>query len=264
MNIKEYYNNKLKEIDYYLEAVDSRLIKEETIPDYKMRVTTGHGKYDYYYHDTNGNLIYIPVSEREKARKMIQKDYDLKTRNMLLCQKRLLISFIKKYEENPVEYVYEKCCKGRQVMIEPFVMPREEYIDKWFMAHLGEQNPFSEKGKYLTNRGEMVRSKSEKILADMFYNYGIPYQYEATFRLRNGRTVYPDFTLLNVRERKTYLWEHFGLASEKEYSDKNLEKIVQYECAGVFVGDNLIISAEASGMSLDIKLIEEKIKRYLL
>ena len=79
-----------------------------------------------------------------------------------------------------------------------------------------------------TKRGEYVRSKSEKILADLFYENGIPYQYEPAFRLINGKLVYPDFVLLNVRERKTFYWEHYGLASDETYSTKNIDKLCLY------------------------------------
>lgn len=98
----------------------------------------------------------------------------------------------------------------------------------------------------------------------MFYQYGIPYQYEPRFELKNGKVCYPDFVLLNVRERKTYYWEHFGLASKQDYSDKNLEKLAHYERAGLYLGVNFIMSVETEGVPLDIKLIEEKIRHYLM
>ncbi|SFN48253.1 hypothetical protein SAMN04487831_101372 [Pseudobutyrivibrio sp. UC1225] len=66
------------------------------------------------------------------------------------------------------------------------------------------------------------------------------------------------------RNRKTFYREHFGLASDKDYSETNLEKLLRYEKSGLVLGDNLIVSFESAGISFDVKLIEEKIKTYLL
>ena len=50
---------------------------------------------------------------------------------------------------------------------------------------------------FYTKKGEYVRSKSEKILADMFYDLNIPYEYECQLILRNGYEYYPDFTFIS-------------------------------------------------------------------
>ena len=62
--------------------------------------------------------------------------------------------------------------------------------------------------KYSTEKGELVRSKSELLIADMYYSLGIPYKYEAGVKLRGGIVRYPDFTLLRVRDRKEFYHEH--------------------------------------------------------
>lgn len=46
----------------------------------------------------------------------------------------------------------------------------------------------------LTDRGERVRSKTEKIMADYFYRKGIEYKYEQPIYLKGLGTVYPDFS----------------------------------------------------------------------
>ncbi|SFH72967.1 hypothetical protein SAMN04487830_106120 [Pseudobutyrivibrio sp. OR37] len=63
----------------------------------------------------------------------------------------------------------------------------------------------------------MVRSKSEKIIADALEKYNVPYQYEPMLEL-GYNTIYPDFVVLNLRTRKTVYWEHLGLVSDIEYS----------------------------------------------
>ena len=51
--------------------------------------------------------------------------------------------------------------------------------------------------EYYTIKGERVRSKSEKIIADELYRYQIPYKYEFPLTLAtHNRNIqlYPDFT----------------------------------------------------------------------
>ena len=78
---------------------------------------------------------------------------------------------------------------------------KEEYQGKGFK----ETDPF-----IYTERGERVRSKSEKILADYFYSHNIPYKYEHPLYLTGFGIVYPDFTVLSQRTRHEMYWEHNG------------------------------------------------------
>ena len=76
--------------------------------------------------------------------------------------------------------------------------------------------------------------------------------------------MYPDFALLHVRERRTIYWEHFGLASNGDYSVKALQKLRQYESSGFEPGRDLLFSVEADNMPLDVKGLEEKSRKNLL
>ena len=131
---------------------------------------------------------------------------------------------------------------------------QQPYVGKAFPEELPE---------IYTERGERVRSKSEKILADKFYLKGIPYRYECPLKLSGMGMVYPDFTLLNVKTRQEYYWEHFGLMGDPEYCEKAVRKIAAYEKNGIFPGVNLIFTFEAGKASLDMKQIDRLIEQYL-
>ena len=77
-------------------------------------------------------------------------------------------------------------------------------------------------------------------------------------------TIHPDFTVLNVRKRKEYLWEHLGMMDDPEYSKSALERIRQYEKQGFYPGDKLIITHETSENPLPTRLIDDIISHYLL
>ena len=68
------------------------------------------------------------------------------------------------------------------------------------------QQRFLEEGLiHRTERGDLVRSKSELVIADKLHARGIDYAYEQPLVLPNGRTRYPDFTIRGSRARRDVL-----------------------------------------------------------
>ena len=121
--------------------------------------------------------------------------------------------------------------------------------------------------EYLTARGERVRSKSEIIIADTLFRLKIPYRYEYPLNLKNTKgeklTLYPDFTCLNLRTRREFYWEHFGMMDNSEYSENVVQKLHLYEQNGIIPGKNLIITMETSTIPINTKQIELLAKSYL-
>jgi hypothetical protein len=62
-----------------------------------------------------------------------------------------------------------------------------------------------------TGRGDdLVRSKSEVIVADALHDLGLPYQYEAPLAFPGELPRHPDFTIHQPGSRPVY-WEHLGM-----------------------------------------------------
>ena len=108
-----------------------------------------------------------------------------------------------------------------------------------------------------------MRSKSEIIIANILNKNGIPYRYECPIKLKSGETYYPDFMVLNVRERKEMYWEHLGLMGDYDYRERNLAKILKYEANGLFMGDKLLLTFETSTQPLSTVTIERVVNKYL-
>lgn len=90
-----------------------------------------------------------------------------------------------------------------------------------------------------TLRGEMVRSKSELIIADRLHTHEIEYIYEQPLAL-GGQTRFPDFTIDDAESGVTYYWEHCGLLGDPEYRARWERKLAWYR-------DNGILPVEAGG-----------------
>ncbi len=229
-----------------------------------IRVSKNKGSFQYYVREDR-KYRYISVSEKEMIKESLQNEYENSLLKVLQRNNSVLENLIRCYNKLvPAEWLYNNLPEGKKVLTDPFVMTDERIIEKWYEKYPGGKNPFNEEGQYITDRGEAVRSKSEKILADLFNRRGIPYQYEPEIILKDGSKLYPDFALLNVSERKTYIWEHFGLISDDAYAAKNMRKMLRYDSNGIQLGVNLIISAESDEAPLKMSELNAKIDRYLL
>ncbi len=264
----ENYTVELKEqikwIDKLLAKNEKRLKASKGIERSMIRISKRKNGYQYYLQAHDGKRTYVKQRDIDKVKQIVQRDYDEDVKKKLLTLRYRLDRFLKLYDVDMIGKAYEELSDARKVFIDPIIVPDEEYIREWEEKYRGNCNPFPQTGQYMTDKGEYVRSKSEKILADMFYKYKIPYTYEPRFELENGCSLYPDFAVLNIRKRKTMYWEHFGLITDGKYATKTFEKLSAYEKSGLVIGKDILFSMESEEMPLDIKMLEKKIKSLML
>ncbi|HEX3627352.1 MAG TPA: AAA family ATPase [Verrucomicrobiae bacterium] len=72
---------------------------------------------------------------------------------------------------------------------------------------------------HLTLRGDLVRSKSELIVADHLHREGVHYTYERPLTL-DGALKFPDFTIDDEDSGITFYWEHCGMLSDAKYRER--------------------------------------------
>jgi hypothetical protein len=108
-----------------------------------------------------------------------------------------------------------------------------------------------------TARGEMVRSKSEVIIANALAAKGVDYVYERPLTIE-GQTKYPDFTIEDMESGQTLYWEHCGMLHMPSYRRRWEEKLVWYRSHDIFPhregsGANgiLIITRDEANGSID-------------
>ena len=251
----------------YLEKIIAE--KEEAIshsPEGLLRFNRNGNRIQYYCRtdpkDTVGT--YIKKQDLSLAAELAQKTYDKKIKKLALEELYQIQLLLKQYEHDNPDAVYEKLPEPRKVLVQPITLPDDRYIAEW-LAVPYEKKGFSEDSPELyTARGERVRSKSEIIIADTLHRMHIPYRYEFPLKLKRFGTIHPDFTVLNVRLRKEYLWEHLGMMDDPGYSESALERISNYEKRGYYPGDRLILTHETKSSPIQTKLIESIISHYLL
>lgn len=253
----------LNECCNMIEKAEKRISRNSEYRGIKVFCHKRKNGYQYYLQSPDNKRKYIRKSEYETVQKVLQLGYDEEVLKALHDKKLVLERFLAKYKPFSLETLYTGLSDGRKAMIKTIYPTDTEFINDWYKGFVKDDNPYPKETSYRTDRGESVRSKSEKIIADILYKYRIPYVYEPKLKLNNGKYLFPDFALLDLKARKTIYWEHFGLASDGEYASKAMTKLGLYENEGIFVGRDLFFSVESSETPLNIKVIERKVRSIL-
>lgn len=231
-------------------------------PEGRLRCAINKGNYQYYI-----GKQYQNKSKRKLVKEIAQKEYCQQLMIQVRSQRTALETLINELKQHRLDQVYEQLHPGRKQLVEPYVKPVASIVEEFEnIAYEGKGFSEEDMTAYYTMKGERVRSKSEKIIADTLSKKGIPYHYELPIELKyKNRTVviYPDFTVLNKRNGKKYIFEHLGMMDKPSYFENAMRKIDLYEKNGILLGENLIITHETSGLPLDTNVLEEYLERFL-
>lgn len=225
-----------------------------------------NGKRTQFFHkkeELYSRGIYIKKQDSALVQSLAQKDYDKKI--IQTCQEELkaIEKYLKLSPDIRAEQVYETLHEARQKLVVPIKVSDEQFIKAWeAIPYIGKG--FKEKDpEFFSAKGERVRSKSEVMIADFLSREGIPYKYECPIELKGRGTIHPDFTILDVKNRKEIYLEHLGKMDDPGYAEYNLSRVTDYELNGIFPGDRLIITYETKANPLNQKVLKNKIKHYL-
>lgn len=129
---------------------------------------------------------------------------------------------------------------------------------------------FEENLIHRTSRGEMVRSKSEVIIADRLADLDVEYIYERPLTIDNT-TKYPDFTIEDMESGRTFYWEHCGMLYVPSYRKHWEEKLKWYKQHDIFPCEEgggskgtLIITSELPNGGISSQEIEKVIRSVIL
>lgn len=134
-------------------------------------------------------------------------------------------------------------------------------ISHW-LADNSEQSPkHPENLKFKTRSGIFVRSKSESMICSVLEAHNIPFKYEYALHL-DGKTLYPDFTIMHPVTGEIWYWEHLGMMDDEEYAAKAFSKLNFYNRHQIVIGQNLILTTETVDTPLDEATIENMVALY--
>ena len=130
-----------------------------------------------------------------------------------------------------------------------------------------QQSVFLEEGLiHRTSSNQMVRSKSELLIAEALLDAGVKFEYEGPLTLA-GVTRYPDFTIDDDISGRRVYWEHLGMLDQESYRNSWERKLKWYRENGIDFHDVdshapvvLVTTTDSPAQGLDMSEIRDLIK----
>ena len=251
-------------IEEELNRISDEIIKlNKKAPQGARLRAAKHGKvYQYFLRtkDSGINGIYLKKDNVKTAAVLAQIEYDEHLAMILRRELDALMLIKESWVDSPYILAKNKMAVGKRELVSLPYVSDESYITNWRNQIYEKLNFREGYPEYFTRQGLRVRSKSEVLIADMLDEMAIPYLYEKPLQLMTG-TVHPDFTLLNIKERKELYWEHFGMMDEIEYRNIAFNKIRNYESSGLYQYDSVIWTYESGNNPINTRDLRKMIRK---
>lgn len=244
-------DNIRKRIEKYPEGV-IHICKSNGCIQYRLRTRSDEKSGTYLKKNDNRIQTFLQKKVDEESLELIEQEL-LNITHFLEKSSNSIEKLQNVYSQKPIDV------KNRVI---PIDMNDEDFAARWLAIPYIKKEIKLENQIYKSEKGDFVRSKSELNIANSLYKAGIPYKYECPMTLKNGIVYYPDFTILDVNNRRIVFWEHRGMMDDREYAKNAVRKQKEYIKNGMVFGDSLIITEETAFDPLgtdEIKAIVEKL-----
>lgn len=249
-----------------LQAVrDKRKNDNIDLPKGMIYISSGKRKTQFYLSESGNpqHRQYLNNKLDSVAIRYIQQEYNEKLIKALEWEINWFTKYLRLSRKKGIADISRLMCKSKRPFFHSVTYDDAEFRKKW-SDRVFEKKGFND-GEilYMTSFNLRVRSKSEIIIAESLKNRGIPFIYEYPLTI-NERKYYPDFLCLNIRTRRTYVWEHFGQMDVASYVTRRMNKLKDYEEAGLLSGKNLITTEEDMEHPLNAASVDARISLFLI
>lgn len=264
--VRAYAQKRIDELNAAIIALEDCLAQS---PEGTLYYSISHGRSQWQCY-VNGVKRFLPMSDLASIRGLAQKKYVELVLESLRKQSATLECLLQEYHPDACNEIYASMRPEFQNVVESLFPSGEELAAAWKSVRYRGKS--LEGANLMSLDGVKVRSKSELMIANALAASGVPYRYEfphkMNWRCNDGRVrlvkVHPDFTCLNLRTRREFIWEHFGMMDDSKYADETLEKFEDYERNGFVFGENFVYTMESKAHPLDLKKIQAVINRWLI
>lgn len=254
-----------KNLQEIFRSAEQRLL---SAPEGSLNIQRKNSNIQYYIYKTEPSgkkkKMFLSSQQMSLVRALAQKSYDQSLYKAVQEEIRYIKKLLKKCSVNDLDQIYASLAPERKQLVVPYRLDDESYARQWEKVAYAPQPFAADAPFFMTLKGEKVRSKTEKIIADTLYLAGIPYRYEYPVTLAGGQTWHPDFLILNRRTRQVYILEHFGMMDNENYCNNALGKLRIYMQNGWFPGENLLVTFETRTRPFSTDDLDLLIRQYLL
>lgn len=222
-----------------------------------------NGKYIRWYVAKDGGKSYIPKEKKSFAQLMAQKKYLECLRKDMQFEKKCIDTYLEKSDTYSPRIPQLLKQQNYKDLLTPVTEKTRNEIAEWCNTPF-EHNRYREENLiHQTISGQLVRSKSESLIASELFLNNIPFRYECILNL-GDRIMFPDFTIRHPVTGEYFYWEHFGMMDKPDYARNTIDKLNSYVEHGIIPSVNLITTYETADHPITQLKIANVVKEYFL
>lgn len=252
-------DEQINNISELIKTVKKALVR---VPKGTIYAFRSHGQMEYQLVGDDKKRKYLPKKNERLIRALLQKNYDKKLLAALEKNLAGLTKMKKLADPGKLPALFDDLPEEWKLFIDDRGISDEEYVKRWAAEPYEHKEIRGNVPEFVTNHGERVRSKSEKIIADMLNEKGLAYRYEEPLILSGLGTIHTDFKILHPRRRVVICMEHNGRMDDPEYAERATKRIIAYERNGYYEGDRLLLTFETSTSPLDTEMLSKKLDHF--
>lgn len=257
------YNQILLEKQRLEEELKSIQKKLSELPEGKL-ICARNGPHIKWYQNDGNRYTYIPKGNRRLAEQLAARRFLSLQAEYLLHERKAIDCYLRHHTagRNRAELLLTDTFGYSELLTPFFSPPSRELLDWMNSPYLhNEKNP--EQLIHGTISGNVVRSKSEAIIAMLLHMNQIPFRYECALTL-GEITIFPDFTIRHPESGQFFYWEHFGMMDNPTYCKNTASKLQLYAAHGIIPTVNLITTYETKDHPLSSAFAKNMVKYYFL
>ena len=263
LNHYDYINQlKLRQSDLEEQVKRRKSTSDKNIEE-TLKINNRGNHNDYYLRKRGENTgKYIKKSNMNLVRSLAQQKYNACFVKEAEKELKVIRRFLNDYSDNIPNICHDFGLELKQ-SIDIADMSDVEFAEYWLGIPYKTKGISADIPEHITAKGERVRSKSEEIIANTLCKLKIPYKYECPIKLYNGEVIHPDFTILDVKNRRVFYYEHFGKMDDYDYFVRFVNRMIKFEKSGIYPGKNLIMTFESSQATINSQAVEKVLKKYI-
>ena len=246
-------------------AIEKAVDVISAAPDGSLQIDSSKKFARYFLIPTNSSKrVYISDKESEFATRLANKEYAEKLLERAKSELNEIERYLARLDRKSADQIYSQLKPARRQLVTPIMLDGKTSRERWCSQSYEKSSNHPEHLRFQTRRGELVRSKSEAFIANIYFEYGIPYRYECALVLRENVILHPDFTILDTLHRRIVYHEHLGCLDKPDYIEEQMWKFREYRKNGIYIGKNLIITGETEGYPFNPEQFRSSVREIFL
>lgn len=155
-----------------------------------------------WYYNNGTHREYLHKKNRKLAEQLAYKKYLKKLLKELKQEKSAIDKYLKcgRKEESEAEKMLDISSNYRSLIL-TYYKPADEFLYEWQKQTYHKSMEYPENLIHQSISGNILRSKSERMIEEALYRAKIPYRYECALQL-GEKIIYPDFTIIHPESKK--------------------------------------------------------------